>query len=179
MGTVSDDLSVIEADFANWRPVTGRKVLQLIFEIDIAQTGEVLRRLGTPTPGESKWCAIALLDLKSSEKTSCAQREPTSPGKQQRNTVGVTAGETAPKAQTRFTEKNPSNQAGIRCDDPVFQEYMGVMNMADAAQLVRARCGIETRSELDRNPQAAAAWQNIEAQYQSWLTDRKYAQVAR
>lgn len=167
------DLRVIQADFANWRPVTGRKVLQLIFEIDISQTGEVLRRLGTPTPGESKWCAIALLepkivheelvDKKPGELTPCDKHGIPLPA----------------KTSKKFADMPLSQQAGIRCDDQVFQEYMGVMNAADAARLVRARCEIETRSELARNEHAAAAWQKIEAQYQSWLTDRKYAQVAR
>lgn len=180
MGTVSDDLSVIEADFANWRPVTGRKVLQLIFEIDIAQTGEVLRRLGTPTPGESKWCAIALLDLKSSEKTSCAQREPVSPGEQQRNTVGVTAGETATKTSKKFAEMPLSQQAALRCNDAEFQRWIGApTGAAEAADRVREKCMIQSRSELDNvlNHWPRGRWQVLEDAFQSWLVTEKYAEV--
>ena len=56
-----EDARAIQADFATWRPIQGRKVLQLIFEVPIEQTEQVLTVLGVPQTGESKWCGIALL----------------------------------------------------------------------------------------------------------------------
>lgn len=187
------DLRVIQADFANWRPVTGRKVLQLIFEIDISQTGEVLRRLGTPTPGESKWCAIALLENGSSASGNVA----TSPKTTQRpssdtaapdghhgetlshtsaSTAETGTSETLDHARKRFASLPLTQQAGIRCADVLFREFLKVESESDAADYVRLYCGVASRSELTKFPER---WLGLEAKYQYWLTDRKYAQVAR
>jgi single-strand DNA-binding protein len=65
---------VIQADYANWRPVAGRKVLQLVFEVPIEQTEQVLKMLGVPMPGESKWCAIASVDASSEKRRSVKVR---------------------------------------------------------------------------------------------------------
>ena len=55
---------VIKATFADWRPVKSRKVLQIILELPLEQTQDVLTRLGAPMPDQEKWVAVALLDPK-------------------------------------------------------------------------------------------------------------------
>lgn len=43
---------------------------------------------------------------------------------------------------------------GARCSEDDFQDFLGARNEAQAAQAVRATCGIETRKELASNQQA-------------------------
>lgn len=51
----------VQARYADWRPVKGRKVLQLILEVPLEQQGDVLSMLGAPLPDRDLWVAIALL----------------------------------------------------------------------------------------------------------------------
>lgn len=51
----------VQARYADWRPVKGRKVLQLILEVPLEQQGDVLSMLGAPMPDRDLWVAIALL----------------------------------------------------------------------------------------------------------------------
>src|ERR1017187_4347736 len=62
-GEAMNEQKVIKATFADWRPIKGRKQLQLIFEVPLEQTAEVLKMLGAPMPDKLTWCAIAMLDM--------------------------------------------------------------------------------------------------------------------
>ena len=53
---------VLRARYADWRPVKGRKVLQLIFEVPLEQQEEALTMLGAPLPDRDMWAAIARLE---------------------------------------------------------------------------------------------------------------------
>jgi hypothetical protein len=46
--------------------------------------------------------------------------------------------------------------AGILCADPRFQDWLSTPDEEGAARIVRARCCIESRAELDHNTKAAA-----------------------
>lgn len=51
----------IPARYADWRPVKGRKVLQLILEVPLERQGEVLTMLGAPLPDRDIQVAIAIM----------------------------------------------------------------------------------------------------------------------
>ncbi len=162
---------VVQADFANWRPVAGRKVLQLVFEVPIEQTELVMTMLGVPMPGESKWCAIALL-----EKGAPKERK------------GIVPQETpflekVTKDRRPFASLPLSQQAALRCNDMgQFYDFLMERNPQlsdfvswDAAQEVRDICGVSSRSELDTNDLAAAKWRKLEADFQAYLTTERYS----
>ena len=169
----------IDAEYVNWRTVMGRKVLQLVFEIDISRQMEVLTMLGTPTTGESKWVAIAPLREKPEAEAPAFTPVPV--------LIGSGSAASKPEPQSREAAGSPkpfsflplSQQAAIRCGDVLFQEFLGVMTATDAAQAVRDNCAVQSRSEFDSNKQAGAAWHNIECRFQNWLTDRKFAESKR
>lgn len=48
-----------------------------------------------------------------------------------------------------------STWAALRCREPAFQAFLGVDDEAEAAEKVRQLCGVQSRSELDRDPEAA------------------------
>jgi len=60
---------------------------------------------------------------------------------------------------------NRVQTAGRLCRLPVFQEFLGVNSEAEAARAVCAHCGIESRSELNGNKEAQAAFDELMKQY--------------
>lgn len=78
--------------------------------------------------------------------------------------VGQLTAPAAPKRRTPFRELRPSAQAGIMCNDPKFQAWIGAPqnpgeNIVErAAQHVRQLIYVRSRSELDTNSEKAARW---------------------
>ena len=131
----------IPATFSKFQQVSGRKVLQLVFEVPIEQAKEAFDLLGYPVPGTESWVAIAPL-----------RHQP----------------EVKPRKQ--FHELPLPQQAGIKCSDVTFHDYLEDMGPVPfegqdrvewAAQNIREMCGIQSRSELATNPEAADKWRNI------------------
>lgn len=189
------DHRVIQADYSNWRTVAGRKVLQLVFEVPIEQTADVMAKLGVPMPGENKWCAIALLDIGACASESGAGRPGNAPkpskgseagesqsGSSPTLTIAHTAGAgTSPKERDRrpFASLPLSQQAALRCDDVRFQRFIAVENKAAAGDYVRAHCRVKSRADLDNNTPgmqlSRATWIGLETSFQEHLTDQQFA----
>ncbi len=77
----------------------------------------------------------------------------------------------APKRdRTPFHEKEYSVQAGIRCNDPRFQKYVGKTLPQGAAAYVRQHCDVNSRAELDdpENIEAACRWIELNAEFEQW-----------
>lgn len=72
-----------------------------------------------------------------------------------------------------------SQQAAIRCQDNYFKLFMGASDAADAAGMVRERCGVNSRSEISEGTPAGTEWMFLEDEYQSWLTTQRYGSLAR
>lgn len=64
-----------------------------------------------------------------------------------------------------------SQRAGMLCGDERFQRWVGrsaieaVAFGGNAADWLRARCGVESRAELDGNPEAAERFRQLETEY--------------
>lgn len=169
---------VIAATFATWRPVNGRKVLQLVFEVPIEKQGDVLTMLGAP---DDKWCAIALLKER---PTGAAPQTPLETAKDNAERLtGVSDVMRGPKTKRAFSELSLPEQAGIRCEDSLFASFIcdqtGLGNSADIPQIIRDHCGVLSRAELATDQSAALKWRKLEEIYQRWLTDKRYADMKR
>lgn len=58
-----EEYKPIEVEFANIKTVQGRSVMQLILEIPIEYSDEVLRELGgVPQPAKPKRCALVRIN---------------------------------------------------------------------------------------------------------------------
>ena len=149
---MADKPAVIRATFSDWRPVKSRKVLQLILEVPVEQTEQVLQTLGAPMPDAERWVAVALLQPEKPAQNAVPDRQ----------AVAYAPG------RRRFSELPRSQQAGIRCDDPEFARW-AIRNWGmegdSAADVVRWRCQIASRAELDTNNRAARIWDEIDAQF--------------
>lgn len=51
--------------------------------------------------------------------------------------------------------------AGMLCDNPAFQKFIGATDSDNAAEIVRFQCGIQSRAELDHNTEAAAHFHEV------------------
>lgn len=186
---------IIRADFSNWRPIQGRKVMQLIFEVPIEEAETALKMLGIPQPGESKWCAIALLEngKLASESAAGLRKNAPKPSEGTAAPEGQTGQEPSPTtatiaqagtSETQSHDRRPfsslplSQQAAIRCGDVMFQEFLNLDTSADAADYVRNYCGVSSRSDIKAGP-AGDRWKGLESRYQSWVTDRNFAGARR
>jgi hypothetical protein len=135
---------IIKADFASFRPVQGRKVLQLVLEVAIEEGDDALKKLGgMPRPGESRWCAIALLEPEAAKAEG--QAEGGSPKKS-------------------WAEYPRSQQAAILCGDPDFWRYFICASEGDATKRLKEHFRISSRKELD-DPQKHGLWDEFVALY--------------
>lgn len=134
------DPAVIAATFSDWRPVKSRKVLQLIFEVPVEKTEEVLKALGAPLPHEDKWCAVTLL-----------KEEPKSE-----------------KPKRRFDEMSRAQQAGILCGTSSFDKWLAerLPEYGEGSiDRVRSFCHVESRKELDLNNWSGKQWDFLVTEY--------------
>lgn len=152
--------AAISGDFATYKHVQGRKMLQLVIEVPAEMASAVFAALGTPGSGEA--IPVALARLASSPAT-------------------VSQPETVRKERRAFTDMPYAQQAAIRCQEPSFQQYVKAQaptawdSMARrgstasapeiAAQLVRDWCRVESRSEIVKGTQAGDNWEHIEAAF--------------
>lgn len=147
------------ADFSHIRTVKGRKVCELIVEAPLEDLLEILKRLGNPVGADC--IPVAIVPIKQEEVAEVLDVKPVQ-----------AAQAAAPKKA--WEELSCSTQAGIRCGETAFQAFLGVASDDAAAREVRARCGVESRAELDKTG-PKSEWREIERLYQQWLTDRQYA----
>lgn len=60
-----------------------------------------------------------------------------------------------------MTHHPNARQAGIMCNNPEFQAHLGATCAESAAAALRRQCGIASRRELDRNPEAARKFHEL------------------
>lgn len=148
------DKQIIKATYSDYKRVLGRKVLQLICEVPLEEAPHVHDTFGEPGIHDGAvWVAIAKLNPDAADK---ADQEPTE----------------KPKRQMSHAQ-----MAGILCNDKLFQAFVdsrfedapfqGAFN-GDYADYVRLVCGVESRSELNTNAEAAKRWLDLKAEFEAW-----------
>lgn len=144
--------AAISGDLVQFRTVQGRGVLQIIVEIPLEDGDHAHAALGGyPKPGESRPVAIALLDPAQARAKPAKATKP----------AAATKPAPAVREPRAWPSMAPSQQAGLLCNDPEFMAWAGATTPGSAADFVRLHCGIASRAQLDRNPQAAAVWQEM------------------
>lgn len=129
--------AALAATYASFRHVPSRKVLQVVFEIPIEQTEHAMKVLGVPKPEEARWFAIAAMEAEKPKEE---------------------------KRPRRWEELSNAEQAGIRCNDARFLLWAGYTR-DEAIEWVRRTCKVQTRKDLDRIPQAKAAWRTLDQSF--------------
>jgi hypothetical protein len=131
----------IQATFADFKLIKGRKCAQLVFEVPLEGADAALTALGgLPRPDAERWFGIVALDL------SKPASEPE-------------------KTRKQWSELPMAQQAAMRCAEPGFWRFIRRKDAVEAAAFIRARCGINSRSELSTNPDAGAKWLALDTEY--------------
>lgn len=159
------DAAAISGDFATYRHVQGRKVLQLVIEVPAEMASAVFAALGTPGAGEGIPVALARLQTVPEQPSGNSGQLP------------------APKERRPFSELPYSQQAAMRCAEPEFFKFLQTKfrpdavipfdplrdnNAPPAVPYLRNLIGIGSRRDLDHHPIAAERWQALEAEYYAW-----------
>ena len=173
---------IFSAEYADWKLIKTRGCVQLIFEIPIEKSDHAYSVLGgMPLPSKSRWVAIAALDV---TEASVAKLE-----KGVVPNTGITERTNTPPAQASVTPGRApltlSQQAALTCKDEKFWEYLIQQGYNDkfynapevetneqaATRVVRAICGVKSRSEIQRNTPAGKAWEQL---YGEFTLNRDY-----
>jgi len=153
--------AAIQATFADYKRVRGRKIGQLVFEIPLEKLHEAIASLGgEPSVNQETWCAIARLNA------AANGNDPKIPEAEEE------------KQRKTWNQLTPTAQACIRCQEPIFQRYvLEVLNYTEgdhedpeknAATYIRTKCKVNTRSALTTNPWAGSMWMQIDRDFLDW-----------
>lgn len=182
----------ILATFADCKIIRTRSCIQIICEVPIEDADEALRMLGgIPQPGTERWVGIALAP-KERKNIKGPVTQLVESGQPPRGSCGPilddheSAGSSparAAKSHRPFASLKLSNQAGMRCEDGQFRDFISEMHGLTCMVggnftthgAVRQLCGVSSRSELDTNNIAGAKWKKLEEDYQAYLTDQRYS----
>lgn len=138
--------AAIQATYATFRHIQGRKVLQIVFEVPEEKSSEVLAFVGAPNHESARWFAIAKLDPSVAAGTdSPAQRA---------------SGEMPIKTARAWKNTPRSQQAAIKLQDPVFCEWLtkaylarvSIKGLGTPEEILKAVLGIQRKRDLD-NPE--------------------------
>ncbi len=88
------------------------------------------------------------------------------------------------KPKTAFRDMSLPQQAGIRCGDTKFCEFLAYAHgvrapkdipwSAASASFVRMHCDVKTRSELSTNHEAANKWRKLNNDFEAYLLTQRY-----
>lgn len=139
----SNGRAAMTGNYADFKLVKTRSVVQMIIEIPIERGGEVTRMFGLPQPGEEIPVAVARLTAQPVEVPA--------------------------RPVTSWSDLPRSQQAGIRCSERPFREWWASSDPRlpghDVVQFVYQACGVTSRSELDLNETAGKKWDALDLEF--------------
>ena len=157
------DAAIIKAEYVEWKMVKTRKALQLIFEVALEDQERVMGALGIPLPDRSTHVAIARLD----PHALAAQAEP----------AQIEHANDDLEDEPGKPPRPLSQIAGMLCSIGAFQQFIREESEGwdhrptsdEAAEWLRANCGIKSRTELNTYAVAAQLFEMIRGQYEAWM----------
>jgi hypothetical protein len=165
--------------FSDFKLIKTRAVAQFIFEVPIEKADDVLADLGgLPVGAAERWCGIARVQhVAVSGPQPGVATPPRAIESDPRD-----RGKLLPRR--KWEDLTPAQQAGIRCGEREFDEFLitkfvDYAPSEDAADVVRKYCGVQSRSLIRPGTQAEQRWNLLESSYQAWLAERQYADNVR
>ena len=132
--------AAMQADYCDLKFLKGRKVIQVVLELPIEAGAAFVSAFGTPDPSKTIPVAIARLDQ---------------------------------SAKPERKGGKLAQRAGILCHQGGFRKFLEgsfMMDKEGPAGIIRMICGVESRADLDHNPEAARKFLDLESEYKAWLT---------
>jgi len=155
------DAAIIQATFAEWRMVKGRKVLQIICEVPLEAQGEVFAALGAPMPDNDTWVAIARLKGKQTAIEQQPEPEP-------HQIAGP------PSDDDHRPPLRMSASAAIISKEGAFATFMRDKHgysSQEPDEALKLFCGIDSKRELDDpiNSSGRSNFIALRNEYRAWL----------
>lgn len=157
-------LDVLKAQYADLKTVKTRSSVQIILEMPIEALGDVVGLLGAPLPGGSVWVAVAR--LREVQEASAPEQID---GPEPANMI-------EPPANDDRTPRPLSQVSAILCGIVAFRRYLfeafnlgAIPTKDEAADIVREKCGVRSRSELDTDEAAASNFRHLRNGYDAWM----------
>jgi hypothetical protein len=139
--------AAFRATYSDWKLVKTRGVVQVILEVPLADSDAAYEVLGgMPDPSKERWFGVAAISQEPAPK----------------------------KTPIDWRDVQPAAQAGIRCGEPRFREFLrcehgfDAKDTDEAATVVRQLCQVNTRAAFSTNPAARARWTHLDNQYRAW-----------
>lgn len=134
---MTDELA-IQGNYADFKLVKTRSVCQLVIEVPIERAEQAIKAFGIPQPGTEIPVAVARIKPVAKQESEKPKRE-----------------------------RSRAEWSGIRCCDPVWREWFGFPDEDQYQVAIRLRehFGVQSRRELDSNPENAAAWDKLDAAF--------------
>ncbi len=159
-------MTAFRATYSDWKLIKTRGVVQVVMEIPLADADAAYDVLGgMPVHGKERWFGIAALKSTAEEARAKPRQE-------------VPQDSRPDGAKRDWRDIPPPQQAGIRCDDPIFAAFLKENypdewhEGQDAAECVRLICAVESRSMLIDGP-FRVIWHQLDTEYQAWLAKER------
>lgn len=156
--------AAFRGSYADWRLVKTRAVIQVIFEVPLADADAAYDVLGgMPDNSKERWFGIAALRTPEQEAQESIQEQSDDDDGPRRN----------------WRDVEPSAQAAMRCNQPEFWAFLReehkqrVTNKEDAATVVRKLCKVNSRAHFNTNHAARMVWHGFDTEYQAWLAKER------
>ena len=148
--------AAVMGDYCDLKFIKSRKVAQVIVEIPIEASAAFVAAFGTPSQATGVPVAIARIDPKAASETAKPSQEPST------------------KDKKIWRDLRPSQQAGMRCNEPAFwgflyDKYDSAQGTDAASNFVRDFCGVKTRADILEGTRAAQKWADLDREYTAWL----------
>jgi hypothetical protein len=157
--------AAMQADYCDLKIIKTRKVIQVVLEIPQEAGDAFIAAFGLPRSDKNVPVAIARLNTVSRPAATATTES------------AVTTDVIRPKGGKL------AQRAGIVCGEAAFHKFMGLQyprndwgplkKFDEELTTIRVRelCGfIDSRAELDHNPDAARKFNNLMAEYNAWLS---------
>jgi hypothetical protein len=155
--------TAFKATYSDWKLVKTRGVVQIVFEVPLAEADDAYELLGgMPIIAKERWFGIAAIKSPEEKEAPAKPRQSNPPSPHPDG------------AKRDWRDLPPAQQAGIRCEEPVFAAFLKETRKddwhetQDAADCVRLICGVESRSELGTNQRARIIWHQLDSAFQVW-----------
>ena len=167
--------SVMQGSYANLVFIKTRKVVQMHVEFPLEYAEKLVSMFGAPNPESEIAVAVARLDIESKDSTPDVNFSDagSSKGKTPDLDSGNAGSSPAPAAKREWHDLPRAEQAGIRCGEGGFQDWMtekygvsAVLPPEDGTAIaVRSLCMVKSRSRLDINEEAGKRWDALDTEY--------------
>jgi hypothetical protein len=158
--------TAFKAAYSDWKLVKTRGVVQIVFEVPLAEADSAYELLGgMPIVANERWFGIAAIK----------QEAPAQP---RQDSGSQSPPDGARREKMDWRDMQPAAQAGIRCNEPAFRTFLMEEHSFrprqdhdsadEAAVFLRGFFGIKSRSELGTDARRRVLWKQMDDQFQAW-----------